>query len=605
MTPKTPGRRRSASGTRETSTRGRQSTRTALPPKRAHINPAQTQPAITTDAGEGKLRIVVIGGCEEVGRNMTMFEYGKDIIIIDMGLQFPEEDMPGIDYIIPNITYLKGKEKRIKGVIITHAHYDHIGSTSHLIPELGCPPMYGLPLTNAIIKKRQDDYRTAPLDIHDINIDDKLTFGVFNLEFFHLNHNIPDSMGVIIRTPCGMFVHTGDWKFDFTPSSNDKPADLAKIALTGSEGVTALLCDSTNAGQAGHQLSEFDIGKTLEGIIGDTKSRVITGTFASLLMRIAQIIEIAERHGKKVALDGFSLKSNVEIAKQLGYIKADPKTFIDIRDVEKYPPEKIIICCTGAQGERNAALMRIAHGEHRFVKLMKGDTVIFSSSVIPGNERTVQRLKDTLFRKGAEVFHYQMMDVHAGGHARNEDIKLMIRLLNPKYFVPIEGNHFMLRYNAKVAKTIGFPDDNIFIPDNGQIMEFSHDGTGVITKEKIESDYVFVDGLGISDESNIVLRDRQLLAADGMIVIIVTLETRTGKLTQNPDIISRGFIFLKENRELIEDVRHKVKKLVLESDPMSWADSNGIKNKIRDFVGQFLFTKTHKRPMILPVVIEV
>jgi ribonuclease J len=553
---------------------------------------------------DNKLRVAVIGGLEEVGRNCTMIEYDGDIILIDMGLQFPEEDMPGIDYIIPNMSYLKGKEKNIRGVIITHAHYDHIGGIPHLIPQIGYPPIYGLPLTNAIIKKRQEDYKNVkPLNIHNISLNDKLRLGSFELEFFHLNHNIPDTMGVVIHTPEGTIVHTGDWKFDYQPAG-ESPADLQRIAQIGSQGVLALMSDSTNASQLGHQMSESEISTNLDEIITKAPGRLIVGTFASLLSRIKQIIEICEKNGKIVAIDGFSMKSNIEIAKQLGYMKFNPKTIIDMKRINDYPDNKVVVICTGAQGEKNASLMRIANGEHRSVRLVPGDTVVFSSSVIPGNERTVQRLKDTLFRKGAEVIHYQMMDVHAGGHAKADDVKLMIRLLNPKYFVPIEGNHFLLHYNARVAQSVGIPKENTFIADNGQVMEFSR-GQGMLTKEKIPSDYVFVDGLGVSDETNVVLRDRQVLAEDGMIVVIATVNAKTGQLVQNPDIISRGFVFLKENKELIEDLRHRVKKIIHDSDPLSWADTNEIKNKIRDYVGQFLFTKTEKRPMVLPVVIEV
>lgn len=551
-----------------------------------------------------KLKIAVLGGLEEVGRNCTMFEYENDIIIVDMGLQFPEEDMPGIDYIIPNMGYLRGKEKNLKGVIISHAHLDHIGAIPHLIPALGYPPIYGLPLTNAIIKKRQEDYKDLkPLNIHNLNLNDKLRLGHFELEFFHLNHNIPDTMGIVIRTPEAVVVHTGDWKFDYQPVG-EAPADLQRIAQIGAQGVTCLMSDSTNASQPGHQLSESEISTNLVDLIEKAPGRIILGTFSSLLSRIKQIIEISEKLGKIVALDGYSMKSNVEIAKELGYMKFSPKTLIDLKNIDQYPANKVVIICTGAQGEKNASLMRIASGEHKIVRLVQGDTVVFSSSVIPGNERTVQRLKDTLFRKGAEVVHYQMMDVHAGGHARADDVKLMIRLLNPKYFVPIEGNHFLLHYNGKVARSMGFTAENIFIADNGQVMEFQK-GVGVLTKNKVSADYVFVDGLGVSDETNIVLRDRQVLAEDGMIVVIATVDSKTGHLIQNPDIISRGFVFLKENKELIEDLRHRVKKLVVDSDPLSWADTNYIRNKIRDYVGQFLFTKTEKRPMVLPVVIEV
>lgn len=574
------------------------------PGTRQNFNPRR--PSFARFRGsDSKLKIAVLGGLEEVGRNCTMFEYDGDIIIIDMGLQFPEEDMPGIDYIIPNMSYFKGKEKNIRGVIISHAHYDHIGAIPHTIPMLGYPPIFGLPLTNAIIKKRQEDYKgLKPLNIHNIKLNDKLKLGCFELEFFHLNHNIPDSMGIAIKTPEGMVVHTGDWKFDFQPATGEDPADLAKIAEIGARGVMALMTDSTNASQPGSQISELEIGHNLEDILGKAPGRIIIGTFASLLSRIKQIIETAEKMGKVVALDGFSMKNNVAIAKELGYMKFSPKTMIDLNRIDDYPKDKVVIVCTGAQGEKNASLMRIANGEHRSVKILKGDTVVFSSSVIPGNERTVQRLKDTLFRKGADVIHYQMMDVHAGGHAKADDVKLMIRLLKPKYFIPIEGNHFLLHYNARVAKSLGYDDNHIFIADNGQVMEFKS-GEGKLTNNKIPADYVFVDGLGVSDETNVVLRDRQVLAEDGMIVVIATVDTKTGLLIQNPDIISRGFVFLKENKELIEDLRHRVKKLVVDSDPKSWADTNFIRNKIRDYVGQFLYTKTEKRPMVLPVVIEV
>jgi len=577
------------------------------PSEPVHLkNDQNYRPSFSRFRGDDtKLKIAVLGGLEEVGRNCTLFEYGSDIIIIDMGLQFPEEDMPGIDYIIPNMSYLKGKEKNIRGVIITHAHYDHIGGIPHLIPGLGYPPIYALPLTSAIIKKRQEDFKgLQPLKINNLKIDDKLRLGSFELEFFYLNHNIPDTMGIVIKTPEGTIIHTGDWKFDFQPGSSDQPADLQKIAHIGSQGVLALMSDSTNASSPGHQMSESEISTNLEDIIAKAPGRLIIGTFASLLTRIKQIIEISEKLGKIVALGGFSMKSNVEIAKELGYMKFSPKTLIDLRQINKYPNNKVVVICTGAQGEKNASLMRIANGEHREITLQPGDTVVFSSSVIPGNERTVQRLKDTLFRKGAEVIHYQMMDVHAGGHAKADDVKLMLRLINPKYFIPIEGNHYLLHYNGKVATEMGFPKENVFIADNGQVMEFKN-GIGQLTKTKLPADYVFVDGLGVSDETNVVLRDRQVLAEDGMVVVIATVDSKTGHLIQNPDIISRGFVFLKEHKELIEDLRHRVKKLVTDSDPLSWADTNNIRNKIRDYVGQFLFTKTEKRPMILPVVIEV
>jgi ribonuclease J len=560
--------------------------------------------------GAPRLKVIVLGGLEEVGRNMTLLEYENDIILIDMGLQFPEEDMPGIDYIIPNVSYLKGKEKNIRGVIITHGHYDHIGAIPHLVPRLGNPTIYGTRLTLAIIKKRQEDYKSAKLNLAVVKEDDVLTLGKFKVEFIHVNHNIPDSVAVVVKTSVGAIIHTGDWKFDYTPV-DEKPADFAKLAAIGREGVLALLCDSTNAPEEGHQISEQEIGKNLKTIIEKAPGRLIIGTFSSLLSRVEQIIRLAEEMGKKVAIDGFSMKTNVEIIKMLGYLKVKQGTLIDIADVHNFPPEKVIIVCTGAQGEERAVLMRIANEEHRFIRIEPRDTIVFSSSIVPGNERTIQRLKDTLYRKGADVIHYKMMDIHAGGHAKVEDIKLMLRLVRPKYFIPIEGSHSHLRMNAKIAESIGFDSKNIFVADNGQVMEFqaapkeSYGAIGRLSPHHVPSDYVMVDGLGVGDVSQVVLRDRKMMAEDGMLVIIATVDSKTGYLIGSPDIISRGFVYMRESKELIEQVRAKVRKLISDRDPKSAADNTFIKNKIRDTIGQFLFTKTERRPMVLPVIIEV
>lgn len=567
--------------------------------------PAKRTPSGVPPLQGDKLRVIVLGGLEEVGRNCTLLEYKNDIILIDMGLQFPEEDMPGIDYIVPNMSYLKGKEKNIRGVIITHGHYDHIGAIPHTVPKIGNPTIYALPTSAGIIKKRQTDFDTPPLKIKVSKITDVLKLGHFEVSFFHINHNIPDSAGIVIKTPNGTVIHTGDWKFDFHPVG-EPPADLQKIAKVGSEGVLALMGDSTNANRPGHQISEKEIGETLDRIIEKAPGRLIIGTFASLLSRVKQIVDLAEVHGKKVAFEGYSMKTNVEIARELGFIRPVKKdTIIPINKIDNYDDDKIVIVCTGAQGESRAALMRIANGEHRSVKIRKSDTVIFSSSVVPGNERSVQRLMDTLYRKEARVIHYSMMDVHAGGHGKKEDLKLMITLFQPKYYIPIEGNHFLLRENASVAESLGWPKDHIYVADNGQIMEFDKKGNGELTKKKVVTDYVFVDGLGVSNESQIVLRDRQVLAEEGMVVVICTLDTKSGKLIHNPDIISRGFVYLKENRDLIENLRRSVRKLATTHDKKAGTDPNILKNKIRDEVGSMLFKKTRKRPMVLPVVIEV
>ncbi len=546
---------------------------------------------------------MVLGGCEEVGRNCTLIEYKNDIILIDMGLQFPEENMPGIDYIIPNMSYLKGKEKNVRGLIITHGHYDHIGAIPHTIPNIGNPPIYALPMSAAIIKRRQEDFHTRPLNIKMTKASDVLRLGSLTVSFFHINHSIPDSVGIVIDSPVGRVCHTGDWKFDFHPVGTVH-ADFQHIASLGKEGVLVLMGDSTNANHPGQQVSEKVIGEELDLIIEKAPGRLIVGTFASLLSRVKQLIESSERHGKKVAIDGYSMKTNVEIAKVMGFIKCNQSTLIKPEQMDSYEDNKIVLICTGAQGEKNAALNRIANNEHRSVQIRESDTIIFSSSVIPGNENSVQRLMDTLYRKGANVINYKMMDVHAGGHAKKEDIKLMLALFKPKYYVPIEGNHFLLRENAKVAYSMGWTKENVFVVDNGQIMEFTK-GHGVLRKEKVPTDYVFVDGLGVGDVSQVVLRDRQVLAEDGMVIVIVQIEKSTGKLIGNPDIVSRGFIFMKDQQELITATRAEVKKAMLDNDPRSSADPKYTRERIRDEVGKFLYKKTERRPMILPVVIEV
>ncbi|MBI2411569.1 MAG: ribonuclease J [Candidatus Kerfeldbacteria bacterium] len=554
--------------------------------------------------GANKLRVSVLGGAEEVGRNMTMLEYGNDIIIIDCGLQFPEEEMPGIDYIIPNVSYLKGKEKNVRGIIITHAHLDHIGAIPYIAPILHNPPIYSARLTLGIIAKRQDDFPDKPkLDLRAVDIDGQLKLGEFIVEFVRINHSVPDSLAIVVRTPEGMILHTGDFKFDLTPIG-DQVTDFAKLTRLGNEGVLALLADSTNASKPGQQLSEKYIGQTIQGIMEKAEGRIIVGTFASNLNRVQQLLWSAQELERYVVLEGFSMKTNVEIAKELGYLTVESKTIITPQEALKLPPHKVLIIGTGAQGEGNASLMRIASGEHRFFKIEKGDMVIFSSSVIPGNERSVQNVKDTLLREGAKIVHYQMMDVHAGGHAQQEDLKLLLRMVKPTYYVPVEGNHHLLHDNANVARVLDWPDDKIFITSNGQVMEFAG-GHGRLTTEKLPSDYVMVDGLGVGDVSEVVLRDRQLLAEDGMFVVIVTIDGQNGRVIGAPDIISRGFIYMKGNTSLVEQARKKVVEIVAPKMTTEKPNPVYLKNKLRDELGQFLFEKIQRRPMILPVVVEV
>jgi len=555
---------------------------------------------------DDKLRIIPLGGLEEIGRNMTVFEFGEDVIIIDMGLQFPEEEMHGIDYIIPNSRYLRDKTDRIRGVIITHGHLDHIGAIPHHAKVLGNPPFFTGAMTKAIITKRQDEYKDSPkLNVHEVKADSQVQLGSFNVEFFHVCHSVPDSLGMAIHTPVGTIVHTGDFKFDQNPIG-DEPTDIARIARIAEDGVLALMSDSTDAASPGYTISESEVKDSFEEIIKKARGRIIAGTFSSLLTRIKHMIEIAEKHGRKVAVDGFSMKANVEIARKMGYIKANRGTFIDIKDVNNYPKNKIIVMCTGAQGEGNAVLMRIANKEHRHVNPERGDTIIFSSSVIPGNERTVQRLKDGLTKMGVHIVHYKMMDVHSGGHGNREELKLMLNIVKPKHLIPIHGNHYMLRVHADIARSMGMSRRNTLVAENGQVIEFTKKGEGKVTHEKVPANYVMVDGLGVGDIGNVVLRERQQLAKDGMFTIIVVIDSNTGRQIGNADLISRGFIYMRNNQDMLKEARMVIKKIIEQKTragyPINW---EYVRNALRDDLGQFLFNKTQRRPIVLPVIIEV
>jgi ribonuclease J len=403
-------------------------------------------------------------------------------------------------------------------------------------------------------------------------------------------------------------MHTGDFKIDYAPV-NDTPTDLNKIAAVGSQGIKLLMCDSTDAVDPGHQISESSIGDELGRIFNKVEGRIIVGTFASQLSRIQKIFDLAQMYGKKVYLQGRSMNDNVQLAKEAGYLKFNPKLLVEDGEFRRTPDNKVIIVGTGAQGESNAFLTKVVNKEHRTVKLKKEDTVIFSSSVIPGNERSIQNLKDMITRQGAHLIHYEMMDVHAGGHAKQEDLKLMMRLIKPEYLMPIEGNHYLLKAQAELAQEVGIPKEKVFVADNGQVVEFGKDAkgevAGVLTNRRVPSDYVMVDGLGVGDVSHIVLRDRQVMSEEGMIVIIATINARTGNTVGNPDIISRGFVYMKESRELIESTRMKVKKLVQDHKSATPTDIDHIKNRIRDDIGEYLYEKSNRRPMVLPVVIKV
>jgi len=550
------------------------------------------------------LRIIPLGGMEEVGRNMTVFEFGEDIVILDMGLQFPEEDMHGIDYIIPNTTYLKGKEKNIRAVIFSHGHLDHIGAAPILLEKLGYPPIIGRPLTLAMIKHRQEDYKPNTSKrlktIQVKKITDQFKLGELTIKFFQVEHSIMDAVGIIIESPTATILHPGDWTLE--KDATGKPS-VDYTPLTKLKRPTVLMLESLGSTDVRPSTNYEKMHHNLKQIISEVPGRLVIGTFASQIERIGWIIAEAEKLGKKIALDGYSMKINIEIAQELGYIKTKKNTLIKVNEIDKYPDNKVIIIATGAQGEDTAVLSRIIAGSHRFIRLKKSDTVVLSSSIIPGNENSIQRLKDGLYRGCNNVIHGDIMDIHVSGHADRDDIVYMIKTIKPDYFMPVYAYHYMLKEAAKLAKAAGMADKNILVLDDGQVAEFDK-GVGIATNQKVPTDHVFVDGLGVGDISNIVLRDRQMMAEDGMIVVIATIDTKRCDLVQNPDLISRGFIYLKENKTLIEETRNRVKK-IFKGNIQTDIDDNYFKNKIRNDIGEFLYQKTKRRPMVLPVIIKV
>jgi ribonuclease J len=554
------------------------------------------------------LKLIPLGGLGEVGRNMMVLEYKDSILIIDAGFSMPDDNMPGIDYTIPNISYLtkNKKYKNIEGVLITHGHYDHIGAVPYVMGKLGNPPIYAGPLAKGIILKRQAEFpMQKKLNITEVKDGSKVKLGPFNVEFFRQNHTIPDNLGFFIETPVGNIVHTSDFKFDKHPV-NEKPTDYDKLKAIGKRGITLLMSDSTGAEQEGHSLSELDINKNLEKIFQKTKGRIIVGTFSSQINRLQQIISLSEKYGRKVAVVGHSMKSNVAITKELGHLKIKKGTMLKkVSDVNKFNDQEVTIMCTGAQGEETSGLMKIVLKQHPSVAIKPGDTMVFSSSVIPGNERAVQSLKDDLLRQKAIIYHYGMLDIHAGGHAKQDELKEMFTMMKPKFFMPVHGQYSMLVANKMLANECGVPEKNIIVAENGNIVNLSKNKI-YIDKKEVPANYVMIDGLGIGDVGEVVLRDRKSLAEDGIFVIIAVVNKKSGKIQTSPDIISRGFVYLKESQNLLSETRKKVVKTIEDAtgsgQMVNWTY---MKNKVRDDVGEFLFKKTERRPMVLPVIIEV
>ncbi|GIW65059.1 MAG: ribonuclease J [Candidatus Parcubacteria bacterium] len=573
----------------------------------------KSQSLVKSKKYEGELKIIPLGGLEEVGRNLTAFEYdNREILVVDIGLGYPYfEEMPGIDFLIPNVEYLEKNKEKIVGVVFTHGHYDHIGAIPYVIERLGNPPLYATPLTRGLILKRQEDFSHASrLEVNEFRKEryKSFTLGSFTIDYFHVNHNIPDSVGLFIQTPAGNIIHTGDFKIDFTPFF-DKPADLARIVKLAMKGVRLLMIDSTNSYQSGFVASERKIMETLEDVFRKSQGRIIAATFASLLERVQQLIWLSHVYGRKVVIDGRTLRTNIEVARALKYLNMPKGTIIKAEDSFRLPPHQVTIICTGSQAEEGSALMKIANAEHRYFKIIPGDTVIFSSSIIPGNERVIQDLKDTLQKQGGRIVHYQMMDIHASGHAFAEEVKLMINLVKPDYLMPIHGHYFMLKAVEEIALNLGFSQEKILIAQNGQVVKMVPEKI-FVSHENIPANVIYVDGLGVGDIKEVVLRDRQNLAKDGMFVIVVTIDVSTGEVKTSPDIISRGFVYLRESKELLKEVRSLVTKIVKRNtkflgDESPLIQEEQIKYSLKEEIAEFLFKKTQRRPIVLPVVIKV
>ena len=554
----------------------------------------------------GVLRIIPIGGVEQIGQNMTALEYGNDIIIVDAGLQFAEVDHPGIDYIIPNTKYLEDRKDKIRGIFITHGHLDHIGAIPFIIEKIGNPPIYSREFGAAMILKRHEEFPHLPkINMNIVGPEETIRVGEhFVINSFAISHTIPDSMGLIIKTPLGEIAFIEDVRVDNIKGIPTEEEVEQYQRFKGRE-MLLLTMDSTSIWKAGWSLSEQVVAKNITEIISKVPGRIIIGSFASQVERIVSIIQAAESFGKKIVIDGRSMKTNMEISKQLGIL--DSKSIIPVEDMDNYPPNKILMLATGSQGEEFAALARMANKSHRQITLMPTDTILLSSSAIPGNEGDIDKLKDNLYRSGAKIITYTDSDVHASGHGNKEELRWIHQQIKYRFFMPVHGNHYMLCQHSELSQAEGHSKENIVVPDNGSIIEIYDGGKKIrVRKEKAPSDLVMVDGLAIGDVQDVVIRDRQLLAKDGMFVIIATVDLKTGKLKKSPDLISRGFVYLKENQELLRQTRIIIKKTIEEdTSGMNPVNFDYVKSNLADNVAKFLFQKTAKRPLVIPVILSV
>ncbi|WP_252227486.1 ribonuclease J [Caldicoprobacter algeriensis] len=552
-------------------------------------------------ASKNLLKIIPLGGVNEIGKNMTVFEYGNDIIVVDCGVSFPEDDMLGVDLVIPDISYLLKNKDKVRGFILTHGHEDHIGALPYVLREMNVP-VYGTRLTLGLVDIKLKEHGINKAIFQTVKANDTLKLGAFTVEFIKTSHSIADSVALAIHTPVGVVVHTGDFKIDYTPIDG-QVIDLAKFALLGKKGVLALLADSTNVERPGYTMSEKTVGQTFESIFADAPGRIIVATFASNIHRIQQIVNAAIKYGRKVCISGRSMANVVAVAMELGYLNIPKKTFIEVDKVDSYPNDKVVIITTGTQGEPMSALTRMAAAEHKKLEIIPGDLVIISATPIPGNEKLVYKVINQLFQRGANVIYESLADVHVSGHACQEELKLIHTLVKPKFFIPVHGEFRHLKQHALLAESLGMPGDNIFLVDIGTVLELTHNScrvAGTVTAGR-----VLVDGLGVGDVGNIVLRDRKHLSQDGLIVVVVTISRETGGVIAGPDIISRGFVYVRESEGLIEQARQVVKETLDKCEQQNITDWATLKTNIRDELRNFLYEKTKRNPMILPIIMEI